>query len=138
MVNAANEKLLGGGGIDGVIHTAAGGKLRSECELLEEISAGMVAVTHGWDLPANIIIHAVGPRGENPTALKSVYENAFNRANELRCTSLVRKISFKSLRDCKKENLGNSMHLDGNFYVSEGQSCQDRLRNTSQASQWST
>jgi O-acetyl-ADP-ribose deacetylase (regulator of RNase III) len=98
VVNAANEALRGGGGVDGAIHRAAGPELLEECIQIGGCPTGEARITKGYRLPARYVIHTVGPvwqggdRGE-PEKLAACYRNALQLAAENR----VRTIAFPGI-----------------------------------------
>jgi O-acetyl-ADP-ribose deacetylase (regulator of RNase III) len=93
IVNAANKSLLGGGGVDGAIHRAAGPELLEECRTIGGCPTGEARITRGYKLPARFVIHTVGPvysgKPQDAELLKKCYANSLKLAAEKKVKSVA-------------------------------------------------
>lgn len=132
IVNAANKSLLGGGGMDGAIHSAAGPHLLAECRSLHGCAAGEAKITKGHNLPAKYIIHTVGPvygreNGREAELLSNCYKNSLLLAQKYNCRTIAFPSISTGVYGYPKEEAVNVVHATIENFLKNDQSFDEIL-----------
>ena len=132
IVNAANESLLGGGGVDGCIHRAAGPELLAECETLHGCETGSAKITKGYRLPCKYVIHAVGPRWyDGRQALKVAIDTISSFLLENEMTVYIVIFDRKAYQISGKLFADIAAYIDDRYVDEHTDSLYERLRRMS-------
>jgi len=130
IVNAANKSLLGGGGVDGAIHAAAGPQLLQECRTLGGCQTGEAKLTKGYNLPAKYVIHTVGPvygmeNGKEAELLADCYKNSLSLAKKYQCNTIAFPAISTGVYGFPKEEAVKIVKRTLEYFINESDSIRE-------------